>query len=272
MDCPSLRWGEQGLKPAPERVAVEAPLAIEIAYDRAGQRVFRLLAVTMRTPGEDEDLALGFLYCEGLIDGAADVVGGEALEKNSRGEKIVTWRAHLARPPAEELLRVSRGFITSSACGLCGRNTLEGLRLRAPQGREPEISLDGRKIADMPDRLRQGQEMFSETGGCHGAGLFDPDGEALLVREDVGRHNAVDKIVGAALKGGVSTAGRVLVLSGRAGFELVQKAAAAGLAAVVAVGAPSSLAVALAEDADLTLIGFTREGRFNVYAHPERLR
>jgi FdhD protein len=271
MDCPSLRWSEHGLRSAPERVSVEAPLAIEIAYDRAGQRVSRLLAVTMRTPGEDEDLAIGFLYCEGLIDGPEGVAGGQALGQNSRGEKIATWRAHLARPPAEDLLRVSRGFITSSACGLCGRNTLEGLRLRAPHGGGREISLDGRKIVEMPDRLRQGQEMFSETGGCHGAGLFDPDGEALLVREDVGRHNAVDKIVGAALKGGVPMAGRILVLSGRAGFELVQKAAAAGLAAVVAVGAPSSLAVGLAGDAGLTLIGFAREGRFNVYAHPERL-
>ncbi len=271
-DCASLRWSAgRGLHPVPERLAVESPLALEISYDRAGQRVSKLLAVTMRTPGDDRELALGFLYCEGLIDSAADVLDGEALERNSRGESIATWRYHLARTPAESLLRVTRGFITSSACGLCGRNTLEGLRLRSPDAGASDAPLEGSRIVQMPERLRALQGAFAETGGCHGAGLFEAGGEPLLVREDVGRHNAVDKVIGAALSEAIALDGRVLVLSGRAGFELVQKAAAAGLAAVVAVGAPSSLAVDLALDSGLTLIGFTREGRFNVYAHPERL-
>ena len=269
---PSLRWSEgAGWSSAPERVAVEAPLAIEIAYDRRGQPVRKVLAVTMRTPGSDEELALGFLFGEGLIQSLADVQGGEAAQENARGEKIATWRVDLAHMPREDLERVSRGLITSSACGLCGRSTLEGLPLRSPAQPAGEGHLSCEVIAALPERLRLVQKTFAETGGCHGAALFDAREGLLLAREDVGRHNAVDKLIGAALLRKIAPAGKVLVLSGRASFELLQKAAASGIAAVVAVGAPSSMAVDLAHAAGIILVGFNRGTRFNVYTHADKL-
>jgi FdhD protein len=272
VECPALRWVAGSLSAVQERLVAEEPLAVEIAYERQGQLVRRVLSVTMRTPGEDAELALGFLYCESLIDGLPEVLGAELLSENSRGEKIATWCVRLAGPPRSQAIeRVSRGIITSAACGLCGRTSLQGLRLApgAPTSAGPPIA--GAALLALPGRLRQLQRVYPETGACHGAGLFDEGGEPLIVREDVGRHNAVDKVIGAALARGIPTAGRTLVLSGRAGFELVQKAAAAGVALVVSVGAPSSLAVQLARDAGITLAGFARDGRFNVYSQSGRL-
>jgi FdhD protein len=267
VDCPALRWSAGTQVPVRERLVIEEPLAVEIAYERLGQPVVKVLSVTMRTPGDDAELALGFLYCESVIDRASDVLGGELLAENARGEKIPTWRARLAAPPRSQAVeRVSRGIITSAACGLCGRTSLEGLRLRAAPDTPAGPPISGGALLSLPGKLRALQRVYPETGGCHGAGLFDEAGEALLVREDVGRHNAVDKVVGAALLAGIPAAGATLVLSGRAGFELVQKAAAAGVALVVAVGAPSSLAAQLARDTGITLAGFTRDGRFNVYS------
>ncbi len=271
VDCNGLRWTGASLSAVREHVVAEEPLAIEIAYERLGQAVRRVISVTMRTPGADEDLALGFLYAEGLIDGRDDVVGGQILGENARGEKIPTWRAELAHPPRQqEVERVSRGIITSAACGLCGRTSLQGLRTEPRVGASPGPAVSAREIAALPARLGERQTAYAATGGCHGAGLFDEGGAPLVVREDVGRHNAVDKVIGAALRAGISTGGKTLVLSGRAGFELVQKAAAAGIALVVAVGAPSSLAVQLAGACALTLVGFARGGRFNVYSHRGR--
>jgi FdhD protein len=269
--CAGLRGSAGALVAMTDRVVAEEPLAVEISYERLGQQVRKVLSVTMRTPGDDADLALGFLYCESVIDRAEDVVGGELLPENSRGERIPTWRAELAAAPrGKDVERVSRGIITSAACGLCGRTSLEGLRLRheAPVDAPP---IGGEAILALPGLLRGLQRIYPETGGCHGAGLFDSASRPLLVREDVGRHNAVDKVVGAALAAGIPTAGQTLVLSGRAGFELIQKAAAAGISLVVAVGAPSSLAVRMAGDAAITLVGFARDGRFNVYAQAGRL-
>ncbi len=269
---PSLHWSrETGWSAVPERLAAEAPLAIEIAYERLGQAVRKVLAVTMRTPGSDEELALGFLYGEGLIGSVSDVRKNVAAEANSRGEQISTQVVHLLTPPRDDLQRVSRGLITSSACGMCGRTTLQGLSFAPPLRPSESAALAGEWIAALPEKLREQQKLFSATGGSHGAGLFDDRGSLMVVREDVGRHNAVDKVIGAALLGKIPLAGRGLVLSGRISFELMQKAAVAGVATVVAVGAPSSLAVNLAQSAGITLIGFTRGSRFNVYTHAERL-
>jgi FdhD protein len=271
VDCPGLRWAGGTQTAVLESLVVEEPLAVEISYERLGQAVLRVLSVTMRTPGEDAELAMGFLYCESLIDGASDVLGGGLLAENARGEKIPTWRVHLARPPGNQAIeRVSRGIITSAACGLCGRTSLEGLRLRGAPGSAGRPPVTGEAVIALPGKLRALQKIYPGTGGCHGAGLFDDSGEPLLVREDVGRHNAVDKVVGAALLGGIPTVGATLVLSGRAGFELVQKAAAAGVALVVSVGAPSSLAVQLARDTGISLVGFARDGRFNIYSQSGR--
>ena len=270
--CAGLRWEGGRLEAVDERVVVEEPLALEIAYERIGQEVVRVLSVTMRTPGEDPELALGFLYCEGLVDSAADVAGGELLGENCRGQRIPTWRVRLRRPPrSQEVERVSRGIITSAACGVCGRTSLEGLRAARAPGTAAVPDIRGGEVAALPGRLRQLQSSYPGTGGCHGAGLFDEGGAALVVRADVGRHNAVDKVIGAALLGAIPTQGRTLVLSGRAGFELVQKVAAAGISLIVAVGAPSTLAVTLAAQSAMTLVGFARGGKFNVYSQCGRL-
>jgi len=269
-ESPSLHWSVAGAMPVPESLAEEAPLALEISYQRSGQSVRRLLAVTMRTPGEDRELALGFLHAEGLIARMDDVTGGRSETHTIRGEELPTWVTELARPPREALERVSRNLITSSSCGLCGRPSLEGLSLGSGSGAfEPRW--DPAILRQLPDGLRPLQPLFLATGGSHGAGLATQAGEIDLVREDVGRHNAVDKLIGAALLRGVPLTERALVLSGRASFELLQKAAAAGIGLVIAVGAPSSLAVRVAHEAQITLIGFARGAKFNVYSHAARL-
>ena len=233
-----------------DAVAIEEPL--EIRVDGAA------LAVTMRTPGHDEELALGFLYGEGLIDGPREAGLTEDLANN-----IVEVSGPLTRDPGV------RRFYTTSSCGVCGKGALEEVAvLSAPVSAEPTIPRA--LAAELPNRLDQ--PGFRRTGGLHATGLFDPDGELLFVREDVGRHNAMDKVVGRALMDGrLPLSGRMLCVSGRLSFELVQKAAVAGAPILIGVGAPSSLAVELADDRGLTLCGFARRGAVNVYTQPQRI-
>jgi FdhD protein len=232
-----------------DEVAVEEPL--EIRVDGVP------LAVTMRTPGHDEELALGFLHGEGLIDAPRAAGPSADLAVNT-----VDVAGPLLRSPS------SRSFFTSSSCGVCGKGALEEVAVHAP----PAISgpvIARSLLAELPERLRQ--PGFERTGGLHATGLFSPEGELLLVREDVGRHNAMDKVIGRALLDGlVPLHPRVLVVSGRLSFELVQKAAVAGAPVLVGVGAPTSLAVRLAEDRGMTLCGFARGDRVNVYTGTER--
>jgi FdhD protein len=239
-----MRDGESDL------VAVEEPL--EIRVDGAP------LAVTMRTPGHDEELAVGFLYGEGLLAHAPRVGLTDDLAANT-----IEVQGPLAREPG------ARNFYTTSSCGVCGKGALEQVAVHSaplPAGPVIERSL----LASLPDRLVQ--PGFARTGGLHATGLFDASGELLCVREDVGRHNAMDKVVGRALLGGGLPLGeRVLCVSGRLSFELVQKAAVAGAPILVGVGAPTSLAVELAADRGLTLCGFARRGEMNVYTAPERV-
>ena len=234
-----------------DEVAVEEPLEIRVDG--------RALAVTMRTPGDDEDLALGFLFGEGLIDGPRPAGPPGDLAGNT-----VEVEGPLLRAPD------ARSFYTTSSCGVCGKGALEEVSVHAPPAR-PGPVLDRALLAGLPDRLRQ--PTFARTGGLHATGLFTPAGEPLLVREDVGRHNAMDKVVGWALRQGlVPLHPHVLCVSGRLSFELVQKAAVAGAPVLVGVGAPSSLAVRLAAEQGMTLGGFARGGRVNVYAGVERVR
>ena len=232
-----------------DEVAVEEPLEIRVGG--------AALAVTMRTPGHDEELALGFLYGEGLIEAARPAGPPVDLAANT-----VEVAGPLLREPS------ARSFFTSSSCGVCGKGALEEVAVHAeplPPGPVVERAL----LAALPDRLRQ--PTFARTGGLHATGLFSPAGELECVREDVGRHNAMDKVVGWALREGrVPLHPRVLCVSGRLSFELVQKAAVAGAPVLVGVGAPTSLAVRLAEDRGLTLCGFARGGRVNVYTHGAR--
>ena len=237
----------------PDEIAVEEPLEIRVAG--------RPIAVTMRTPGNDEELAVGFLRSEGIravsagptIDLAANVIDVEV-----DGEV--------------DFERLARNFYTSSSCGVCGKGALEAVAVEAPPV-ESDLVASAELVAGLPDRLREAQPTFAATGGLHATGLFASEGELLVVREDVGRHNAMDKVVGWAFgRGLLPLSDKILCVSGRLSFELVQKAAVAGCPVVVAVGAPSTLAVDLARDRGITLCGFVRGGRVNVYSEPERIR
>ncbi|RKQ92934.1 FdhD protein [Solirubrobacter pauli] len=233
-----------------DEVAIEEPL--EIRVDGAP------LAVTMRTPGHDEELALGFLYGEGLIDGPRAAGPTEDFAGN-----IVEVTGPLTRDPS------ARSFYTTSSCGVCGKGALEEVAIHAPE-LPPGPTIPRALLADLPERLHQ--PGFERTGGLHATGRFTPDGELLCVREDVGRHNAMDKVIGRALlDGALPLHGDVLCVSGRLSFELVQKAAVAGAPILVGVGAPTSLAVSLAQDRGLTLAGFARRGGVNVYTRPDRI-
>lgn len=234
-----------------DRVAVEEPLEIRVNGEA--------LAVTMRTPGHDEELALGFCLSEGIpatrasppADLAANTVEVEAA--------------------AFDRARVQRSFYTSSSCGVCGKGALEAVAVEAPRV-ESRLTVPAALLAELPDRLRAAQPAFAATGGLHATGLFDAAGELVCLREDVGRHNAMDKVIGwAHLAGRLPLADALLCVSGRLSFELVQKAAVAGCPLLVAVGAPSSLAVELARDRGITLCGFVRKGHVNVYAEPWRV-
>jgi FdhD protein len=232
-------------------VAVEEPLEIRIN----GVPV----AVTMRTPGHDEELALGFALSEGLRPEGAqlpDDLAANTVELDA---------------PGFDPARLARSFYTSSSCGVCGKGALEAVSVEAPRV-SSDLTVSAELIAVLPDRLRAAQPAFEATGGIHATGLFDEHGELLCLREDVGRHNALDKVIGWAFRSGLLPLDRsVLCVSGRLSFELVQKAAVAGCPLLVAVGAPSSLAVELAKDRGVTLCGFVRGGRLNVYSEPWRV-
>jgi|SRR5579884_996667 len=234
-----------------DRVAVEEPLEIRIG----GSPV----AVTMRTPGHDEELALGFCLSEGL------------RPRDARLPDDLASNAVDVEAPGFDPERLRRSFYTSSSCGVCGKGALEAVAVEAPRVAS-ELSLSLALVASLPDRLREAQAAFEATGGLHAAGLFTAAGETLCVREDVGRHNALDKVVGWAFRQGLlPLAQHVVCVSGRLSFELVQKAAVAGCPVLVAVGAPSSLAVELASDRGITLCGFVRGGSANVYTESWRI-
>ncbi len=234
-----------------DQVAVEEPLEIRIN----GSPV----AVTMRTPGHDEELALGFCLSEGLRPVAASLPADLAANTVE------------VEAPAFDPQRLQRSFYTSSSCGVCGKGALEAVEVEAPRV-EASLEVAAALLAQLPDRLRAEQPAFAATGGLHATGLFDANGELVCLREDVGRHNALDKVVGWAFREGrLPLECSILCVSGRLSFELVQKAAVAGCPMLVAVGAPSSLAVELAADRGTTLCGFARGGRLNVYTQPWRV-
>ena len=250
-----------------DSVAVEEPLEIRLGYEAAGERQTSSVSITMRTPGNDEDLAIGFLFTESIIRSPDDV----AIVKPCDGDNTV--RVELEDGVVVDLDRLQRHFYTSSSCGVCGKASLDALRM---SGVEPLPAIPAQftreVLVSIPDRLRTLQETFEETGGLHAAAAFDSDGELLVVREDVGRHNAVDKVIGALLKAGrLPARGLGLMVSGRTSFELLQKAVVAGMPLLSAVSAPSSLAVELAREFNVTLVGFLRGTTFNVYAGEERI-
>jgi FdhD protein len=248
-------------------LATEEPMELRVVSGGATHPI----CVTMRTPGHDFELAAGFLFSEGAIRSRADIARiSYCSAAGSAAGRYNTVHVHVRPGAAFDATRFSRHVLTSSSCGVCGKTLLEQLRAmpRAPVGRA--FTPDETMLPTLPGKLQSAQAVFARTGGLHAAGLFDARGELLLLREDVGRHNAMDKLVGALLLGDkLPAADTIVVVSGRASFELVQKAATAGIPALAAVGAPSSLAVDLARESGMTLIGFLRDDRFNVYVARE---
>lgn len=263
---PVARFSGEGGSSSADLVAVEEPLEIRVAGET--------FAVTMRTPGHDEELALGFLFGEGLVTSRRDVgkiAHCGSVEDTGRENTLDVTAAPGTAFDVERVGGLRRGTLTTASCGVCGRRSIDDLLARCRRV-EDATRFSAAVVPRLVEGLRAAQATFADTGGLHAAGIATPGGVFRVVREDVGRHNAVDKVVGRALMDdGVPLAGQALVVSGRASFEIVQKAVAAGAPLVVAVSAPSTLAIETAERGGVTLVGFARDGRFNAYAHPQRI-
>jgi FdhD protein len=258
---PILRW-RSGAAPAREQdeLAHEEPLEIRVRG--------RAIGVTMRTPGHDEELAAGFLVTEGLIHARGDVLKIEACERNEEGNLV---NVQLAAEVPVDFERLTRHVFASSSCGLCGKATIDAVRGQFASITS-EVVIHAEVLLGLPEKMRHAQSTFDRTGGLHAAALFTAAGELIVLREDVGRHNAVDKVIGHALLNGKLPIDRhILMVSGRTSFEILQKALAARVPIIAAVSAPSTLAADFATESGQTLVGFLREQRMNVYAHPQRI-
>lgn len=248
-------------------------MELRLGYMWRGKRASQSVSITMRTPGHDFELATGFLLTEGMIQSAEQVQAVDFCGEPTPEGLFNVVRVDLHDEVEVDLGRLKRHFYTSSSCGVCGKASLEALAMtKTPELLASTPALSATTLMTLPGALRQAQDTFAMTGGLHACGLFDARGQLLLAREDVGRHNALDKLIGASLMAGaLPLHDRVLVLSGRASFELVQKAIMAGISFIAAVGAPSSLAVSLAQRYDITLVGFLSAARFNIYHAPHRV-
>jgi FdhD protein len=253
------RFSNQSVQTASDIVSIEEPLEIRLLQGVDA----RPISVTMRTPGHDHELAVGFLLTEGIIQQKADVLGISHPDANI---VVIELNASVKLNP----VALSRNFYTTSSCGVCGKSSIEAIQvhhaINATQGKISSTVLTG-----LPEIARQSQAGFEQTGGSHASSLFTLAGKLLLTREDVGRHNALDKVIGHCLMQEIAVSDCILLVSGRASFELVQKAAVAGIPIVAAIGAPSSLAIELAQQSGITLVGFLKDQRFNIYSHPNRI-
>jgi FdhD protein len=273
-------------QPVLDHLAIEEPLEIQLTFGPSNSRQTKSISVTMRTPGSDFDLAAGFLMTEGVIHDANDIEqiayaghlfneaeqSPQAMEALKPGSQQNIVRVDLATDVEVSLANLQRNFYTTSSCGICGKASLLALRTVCPPRTTNNFRMDAQLLYDLPVRLRESQGVFDRTGGLHAAGLFDSTGNLLALREDVGRHNAVDKLIGSEFRADrTPLRDRLLLLSGRASFELLQKALMGGLPMVAAVGAPSSLAVQVAREFDISLVGFLREGHFNIYHGSDRI-
>lgn len=267
LQCHITRFGTDGDVQQRDTLAVEEPLDIRLRWQRAGEWEEEPLTITMRTPGHDTELAAGLLFSEGIVRQR------EQILEISRGENDNTLLVQLAADHQLDMKRFQRHFLSTSSCGVCGKMSIESLQLlHQPQLNQKVPQVDIALLQTLPATLNTAQPLFQKTGGVHAAGLFSIEGELLLLREDVGRHNAVDKLLGACLLGQeFSVQDCILLVSGRVGFEIVQKALAANVAFLAAVGAPTSLAVDLACEYGMTLVGFLKATGFNCYSGIERL-
>lgn len=250
-----------------DKVAVEEPLQIELLYSTATGLMQKNIAVTMRTPGHDDELAAGFLFTEGIIKNAGDIAH---IKKAADNNRILV---HLKENIIPVLANTSRNFYSTSSCGICGKASMDAIQTISQYGNENDsLTIHAAVLNTLPTVLKNHQKVFEDTGGIHASGLFTPTGDFIMLREDVGRHNALDKLIGTAiLHDQLPLNNCILLLSGRISFELVQKATMAGIKIIAAVGAPSSLAVELAKESGITTIGFLRAGRFNIYAGEKRI-
>ncbi len=255
-----VRWREGEVSCGPDELAIEEPLEIRVRG--------RAISVTMRTPGHDDELAAGFLLTEGVIKSARDILKISVCDRSEEGNLV---NVQLAADVHVDFGNLTRHVFASSSCGLCGKTTIDAIAQRFPAVTSA-VRFSPELIASLPGRMRSSQAMFDRTGGLHAAAIFDEQGEMLVLREDVGRHNAVDKVLGRAFLNGWTPLNRhVLLVSGRSSFEIMQKSLAAALPVVAAVSAPSSLAVEFAGRNGQTLVGFLRDDRMNIYSRPERI-
>ena len=256
-----------------DALAIEEPLEIRLEYGAINDRKVQNISVTMRTPGNDAELAIGFLFTEGIIKQPDNIHSAEHCFIACAENKENVIRVSLKEDVEPILNNVERNFYTTSSCGVCGKASISSIKTVSTYNNsivKNQISSD--LLFKLPAILQQHQKVFADTGGLHASALFTMDGELLLVREDVGRHNALDKLIGVALSKNLLPLNQyILLLSGRISFELVQKAAMAGITVMAAVGAPSSLAVQLADEFNITLVGFLRDHRFNIYTQSERI-
>lgn len=258
-----------------DQLAIEEPLEISLNFGTSGERITRNIAVTMRSPGHDEELATGFLFTENIIDKDTpiDYIGPVPMAcREGRENKLLVILGEKVVP---NLRHADRNFYTTSSCGVCGKASIESIRTVSSQLNKQDAVpvIHPETLYSLPELLRRHQLVFASTGGNHGCGLFHDTGELIAIREDVGRHNALDKLIGMAYINNMLPLGQhILLLSGRASFELIQKAAVAGIKIVAAIGAPSSLAVELAEEFGITLIGFLRKNNFNIYTGGQRIK
>ena len=260
------------LTEVPDLLAVEEPLEIRLGFGPLNDRQQRAVSVTMRTPGHDEELAMGFLFSESIIQRPSDISSCRHCVQDSQKEGNVL-RVELHPDVVVDWERLARNTFTSSSCGLCGKATIDAVMALTPGPiTDDSFAIEPAMLHALPGRVQQTQKAFTHTGGIHAAALFDATGKLLLVREDIGRHNALDKLIGAAFWQNWLPLSRYgIFLSGRIGVELVQKSWRAGVPLLTAVGAPSSLAVQMAKEARMTLAGFVRDNRFNLYSQPERV-
>ncbi len=270
------KFSGQGTEETKDLLAVEEPMEIRIVYGKKNSRVKKSISVTMRTPGQDFELALGFLFTEGIIRKKTDVRLIRYCEKEEGKENFENIvHLELDENVEPDILKLERHFYTSSSCGICGKSSIEAVDTIIDKKIVPAketFSISPEEIIALHGKVREQQVVFGHTGGLHAAALIDSSGKIIFLREDIGRHNALDKIIGAAFQTEqVPASSSILFLSGRSSFELLQKAIMAGIPCVASVGAPSSLAVSLAKEFNVTLIGFVRDNRFNVYCGNDRI-
>ncbi len=269
------KFQEGALSEVPDRVAIEEPLEIRISFIEEGKRKTKKVSITMRTPGNDLDLALGFLFTEGILKNKSDFFRLGEVDFTCQVNKDNIIQVDLADGIIPQVNQMERNFYTTSSCGVCGKASIEAIKTVQETNIQKDLnwSISQEILMALPEKLRVEQQVFDVTGGLHACALFNDEGELMAIHEDVGRHNALDKLIGGLFTKELLPLNRsILLLSGRASFELIQKAAMAGFGLVASVGAPSSLAIELAREMGITLIGFLNKKRFNIYTFPHRIR